>query len=159
MERNRVRKEALFAVGATGGLGDDISISELADMCAKSNFVTRCDISGSAIVIPMQTPTMISELAKNNFSKGEAINGIVSDAAHGFWQDRNHLLIVSSSYSTTLRCWVPALMSYSNGATAEHYCAHFLALFESIQREMQRRGIPLSDKHFAMVRGSLITSR
>ncbi|KAJ7788056.1 hypothetical protein B0H14DRAFT_3504688 [Mycena olivaceomarginata] len=77
---------------------------------------------GQVSVIVMQTPFMASRLVKSVAVDTEAVNGIVSDAAHGFWADQNSILIISSTYEPThLRCWVPGLISYSNGATTEHY--------------------------------------
>ncbi|KAJ3804557.1 hypothetical protein F5876DRAFT_82964 [Lentinula aff. lateritia] len=48
----------------------------------------------------------------------EPVNGIVSDAAHGFWREQNSLLITSSIYEAELHCWIPVLFSYSNGASS-----------------------------------------
>lgn len=144
-ERNRIRK------GLIGGQGaNDITLSEISDLCADNGFIKRC-VVGKVVVICMQTATMISELVKDRIIEDEAVNGIVSDAAHGFWLDRSNLLIVSSAYSPTLQCWVPALMSFSNGASAEHYRIHFLTLFESIRDETKRRKIELIDELLAMV--------
>ncbi|KAJ7271324.1 hypothetical protein B0H12DRAFT_989783, partial [Mycena haematopus] len=76
---------------------------------------------GDVSVIVMQTPFMASKLVKAVVEQ-EAVNGIVSDAAHRFWKERNSLLIVSSTFVPQhLKCWVPGIMSYANGGTAEHY--------------------------------------
>lgn len=146
-ERNRIRKEV---IGGNAG-ANDITLSEISNLCADNGFVKRC-VVGKVVVICMQTATMISELVKASVIQEEAVNGIVSDAAHGFWLDRNNVLIVSSGYSPALRCWVPALMSFSNGVSAEHYRIHFLTLFESIRDETKRRKIELIDELLAMVR-------
>lgn len=60
----------------------------------------------------------------------EAVNGIVSDAAHRVWQERNSFLIVSSTFvADHFKCWVPGIMSYANDGTAEHYRIHLFHLF------------------------------
>lgn len=105
---------------------------------------------GAVSVVIMQTPFMASTLIKD-FIDNEAINGIVSDAAHGFWKEAKNLLIFSSTFSPTLERWVPALMTYANGATQEHYRLHFLALFESMAIECERCQLEVDDDLFANV--------
>lgn len=103
----------------------------------------------------MQTPTMISQLVKDSSQAEGSVNGIVSDAAHGYWRERASLLIVSSSYSVDLHAWIPALLSYSNGATHEHFRLHFLTLFQSIAREKREHGLIFTDEDLSNVRQSL----
>jgi hypothetical protein len=43
----------------------------------------------------MQTRYMASKLLKDRIDS-DAVNGIVSDAAHGYWLDPTTLLIISS---------------------------------------------------------------
>ncbi|KAF9236620.1 hypothetical protein BU15DRAFT_49826 [Melanogaster broomeanus] len=105
---------------------------------------------GAVSVVVMQTPFMSSMLVKH-LDDEEAVNGIVSDAAHGFWRESKHLLIFSSAFSTVLQHWVPGLMTYANGATEEHYRLHFLVLFESMAEECERRSIEVKDEIFANV--------
>ncbi|OBZ71233.1 hypothetical protein A0H81_08564 [Grifola frondosa] len=80
-----------------------------------------------------------------------AVNGLVSDAAHGFWLERNSLLIVTSCYAPSLNRWIPGLFTYSNGASALHFEHHFYALFESIAKEASNRGLEVSDTMFSDV--------
>lgn len=82
----------------------------------------------------MQSKFMASQMVKD-MPLNEPVNGLVSDAAHSFWADRNALLIITSVCSLILRCWILALMTYSNGASAEHYKLHFLALFWSLTNQ------------------------
>jgi hypothetical protein len=90
----------------------------------------------------------------------DAVNGIVSDAAHGYFIVRNSLLIMSSTYEPIiLKCWVPGLITYSNGATTEHYRIHFFELFRSMAEECTNRGIELTDEIFANVTNSAILSQ
>jgi hypothetical protein len=103
----------------------------------------------------MQTPFMASKLIKSSIDV-EAVNGIVSDAAHGVWQESNSLLIISSTFEPTLlKCWVSGIMSYSNGGTAEHYRIQFLHLFRGMGQECDERGIEVIDDLFANVSGFL----
>ncbi len=111
-ERNNVRR------GSKGDLKTfDAGLNEFTELCGEEDFVKSSTL-GEVTVISMQTPTMVAELVKEFTIKQEPVNGIVFDAAHGFWLERNHLLIISSFYSCILKAWMPALMSFSNGATA-----------------------------------------
>jgi hypothetical protein len=99
----------------------------------------------------MQTPFMASKLIKSTIDD-EAVNGIVSDAAYRVWQERNCLLIVSSTFEPNrLKCWVPGIMSYANGGTAEHYRIHFFHLMDSMADECDSRNITVTDDLFANV--------
>lgn len=104
---------------------------------------------GEVTVISLQSPLMRKQLLKDK-ALGEN-NGMVNDAAHGWWKDRNALLIITSTYCPELFCWVPGVFSYSNGASAEHYKYHFRAVFKSISQEAKERSIPISDSLFAGV--------
>ncbi|TFK35257.1 hypothetical protein BDQ12DRAFT_668748 [Crucibulum laeve] len=88
-------------------------------------------------VISLQTPFMRSQLIKD-YILDEPVNGLVSDAAHGWWRDE-------------LLCWVPGVFSYSNGASAEHYKYHFLAVFYSMASEASDRQFEIFDRMFAGV--------
>lgn len=116
---------------------------------AHPGFVLYSTITQVA-VISMQSSVLASAFIKE-LIPNEAINGIVSDAAHGYWQDDGALLIISSTYSPVLRCWVPGVFSYSNGASAEHYALHFFALFTAMSRDADQRGITITDRYFANV--------
>ncbi|KIK04782.1 hypothetical protein K443DRAFT_4324 [Laccaria amethystina LaAM-08-1] len=94
---------------------------------------------GKYTVISTQTAFMCSQLVNG------PLNGMVSDAAHGFWKDRKALLMVSSTYSPVLHCWVPGVVSYTNGASTNHFAAHFLAVLQSITREAEGRNISIMD--------------
>ncbi|RPD52543.1 hypothetical protein L226DRAFT_433390, partial [Lentinus tigrinus ALCF2SS1-7] len=131
---------------------DQLNISEFAQFCEVHPGLIVHSVIGVITVISMQQPLMLSELVKETRMDSEPVNGIVSDAAHGYWVKRSDLLIISSGYSLSLRCWIPGIMSYSNGATSEHYRHHFLALFHSIARERMRRGFDTSkDEEFGNV--------
>ncbi|KAJ6457808.1 hypothetical protein C8R47DRAFT_1203316 [Mycena vitilis] len=106
---------------------------------------------GTVTVIVMQTPFMVSQLVKNHIILRDAINGIVSDGAHGYFIEHNALLLMSSSYCLDLDCWVPGIMSYTNGATQQHFCLHFLAMFETMASYAESQGIKISDSSFKNV--------
>ena len=77
------------------------------------------------------------------------INGFVNDAAHGWWKEWNHLLMITSVYSPELVCWILGLMSFTNGANADHFRWHFLVLFKSIAEEAAWQEMPINDELFA----------
>ncbi|KAJ7588346.1 hypothetical protein C8J56DRAFT_785676 [Mycena floridula] len=79
------------------------------------------------------------------------VDGIISDAAHGYWKDQKAILIISSSYSSCLLCWVPILISYALGQSAEYYELHFLAMMESIAADADERGLEFTDEMVAGV--------
>ncbi|KAG1899810.1 uncharacterized protein F5891DRAFT_1278628 [Suillus fuscotomentosus] len=101
-------------------------------------------------VVVVQTQFMVSQLV-TDFIEDEAVNGIVSDAAHGFWYSSKDLLIISSTYSALLACWVPGLVTYANGGSAEHYRLHFLVLFNSMADECEKHGREVNDELFGNV--------
>ncbi|KAF7292078.1 hypothetical protein MIND_01234200 [Mycena indigotica] len=73
----------------------------------------------------------------------EAVNGIVSDAAHNYFRRKNHYLFVSSVFEPEhLKCWVPIVMSYSNGVSAAHYKPHFLQVYEGLRVEYKQLPTP-----------------
>ncbi|KAI0754060.1 hypothetical protein C8Q80DRAFT_1095345, partial [Daedaleopsis nitida] len=132
---------------------DDINLSDFSDFCQEHPGFVIHSVIRDIIVISMQQPLMLAELVKETRIVDDPVNGIVSDAAHGFWRQKSSLLIISSAYSLTLRCWIPGILSYTNGATSEHYRHHFLALFQSIARERRSRGWDTSnDADFGNVR-------
>lgn len=110
-------------------------------------------IFGKVTVVSVQSPFMRSNLVKPESLKikDRAVNGTVNNAAHGWWRVRNSLLMITSAYSPLLFRWVPGVMSYTNGASAEHFKYHFLAVFYSMAEEANERGIPLGDWLFAGV--------
>ncbi|KAJ7719113.1 hypothetical protein B0H16DRAFT_1336930, partial [Mycena metata] len=149
---DRVKYERRQVLKGSGGYGGDNFLKEFAKFEEDNPDFIRTSQFGQIAVIVMQTPFMASLLVKSAIIESEAVNGLVSDAAHGFWLDRNTLLIVSSVYEPLhLKCWVPAAISYSNGGTAEHYRIHFFELFLSIGQECDERGINMTDDMFANV--------
>ena len=101
-------------------------------------------------VISVQTKFMQSNLFKEFMLDGP-VNSTINDTAHGWWKEHNSLLMITSAYSPLLFHWVPGVISYMNGASAEHFKYHFIAVFQSIACEADERKIPLDDAIFAGV--------
>ncbi len=87
----------------------------------------------------------------------DALNGLLSDAAHGYWSVSHYLLIVTSVFSDVLSFWVPGLFTISNGSTAEHYRYHFKGVLESISEVAESKEISIYDEMFAGVRNKMIS--
>lgn len=98
----------------------------------------------------MQSPLMRENLLKEQILNGN-VNGMVNDAAHGWWQDKKALLMVTSAYCPELNCWLPGVLSYTNGASSDHFKYHFLAVFNSIASEAEKRELDVTDRLFAGV--------
>ncbi|KAF9552882.1 hypothetical protein CPC08DRAFT_767975 [Agrocybe pediades] len=141
-ERSKMRKEGTLSA-------DGLIAAFSAFSKSHPHFVRRSTL-GEVTVISVQTSFMRSQLVKDKKLDGP-INGMVSDAAHGWWKERTSLLIVSSTYCPVLRAWAPGVLSYSNGASGEHFQYHFLAVLEGIAEEAESRDIPVTDTLFAGV--------
>ncbi|KAJ7872441.1 hypothetical protein B0H13DRAFT_2669428 [Mycena leptocephala] len=147
----RVKYERRKILRGPGGYGGDNFLKAFAKFEQDNPNFIRTAQFGQVTVIVMQTPFMAARLIKA-VTVADAVNGIVSDAAHGYFIVRNSLLIMSSTYGPIiLKCWVPGLITYSNGATTEHYRIHFFELFRSMAEECTNRGIELTDEIFANV--------
>ena len=112
------------------------------------------EIMGSVTVIALQSPFMSSQLVQEE-KLDLPINGLVNNAAHRWWKEHNHLLMITSVYSPELSCWIPGLMSFTNGASADHFKWHFLALFESIAKEAEWQEMTINDKLFAGINDTI----
>ncbi|KAJ6548940.1 hypothetical protein B0H19DRAFT_1300070, partial [Mycena capillaripes] len=137
-----------YVASGSGGHGGDNFLKEFAKFeAANPNFI-RTSRFGQVTVIVMQTPFMASRLVKSLPTlDNDAVGGLVSDAAHWVWRVHNSLLIVTSTYEPVhLKCWVPVLMSYSNGGTELHYEIHFFELFLSFAEQCDRQKIALTDE-------------
>lgn len=147
---DRVRKERQQFLTKRITAGEEPFLEHFAAFTRQQpDFIVHTQI-GDVTVIVMQSPFMASLLV-SNYILENSVNGIVSDAAHGFWTNRKYLLIISSCYSPDLNCWVPTTFTFSNGASAQHYQIHFLALFQRIEHEATIKKIPLKDELFAGV--------
>ena len=153
LNANRVSKERLkiknSVSGGTGGNADSFVAAFSQFDEDHPNFV-RLSVLGKIAVISMQTAFMASRVIHDDIDDSP-INGLVNDAAHGWWQSKNCLLMVTSSYCLALHCWVPVLFSYTNGASALHFKHHFLTLFRSIALQAESQMVAVEDHLFAGV--------
>jgi hypothetical protein len=108
-------------------------------------------ISDNMVCLSLQTEWMRQQAIPNMSSVDSPLHGILSDAAHKYWEDPNGRLIVSSVFSPVIQKWVPLLFTYANGATTEHYEYHFLILIEGIIQTASERKIQITDDLFAGV--------
>ncbi|KAF9060118.1 hypothetical protein BDP27DRAFT_1407256 [Rhodocollybia butyracea] len=114
--------------------GDDFIASFMQYQKDNPNWIIAETMLGGVSVVSGQTPFMASQLHDEALQIDGPFNGIVSDAAHGWW-----------------RAWVPVLISYSNGASEQHFEHHFLALLESIASIALQNGKEVIDELFASV--------
>lgn len=150
MNLGRIRSEQKAAKSKLGISSSDDFITAFRDFTLEFPNFVRYHIMGTLTVICLQTPFMASLLLMDlddppdsedtNDSNIRPVNGLVSDAAHGYWLDKTALLIISSCYNKQILCWLPVLMTYSDGQSAAHYKLHFLTLFRSIASEAKDRG-------------------
>lgn len=132
------------------GMTGDAFVTAFSDFCKKNpGFVIFSHVA-DVTVISFQSAFMASQLVKEGVLDGP-VNGLVSDATHSFFKDREAKLVISSIYSPDLACWVPGIFSYTNGLTIQHYKYHFAALFQSIANEARLRSIEITDEMFAGV--------
>jgi hypothetical protein len=152
MNADRVSKERQKIKHNIKGLANgDAFIADFANFDITHPAFLVSESFGAITVLSFQTPLMVSQLVHDDWLDSP-VNGLVNDAAHGWWNERNSLLMVTSAYSPDLRCWVPGLFSYTNGASAKHYTLHFTTLMNTMALEAERRGIDVVDKLFAGVR-------
>ncbi|KAH7874303.1 uncharacterized protein C8R40DRAFT_1171405 [Lentinula edodes] len=145
----RMRNQILGQAKIKGG--DDFIEAFMHFQLERPGFIVANTMLGGVTVISAQTPFMASQLHDEALQVDGPFNGIISDAAHGWWKVQTSLLIISSVFSQILLRWIPVLISYSNGASAAHYEYHFLALFESIARIVGERNKTLVDELLAGV--------
>ncbi|KAF4620872.1 hypothetical protein D9613_000021 [Agrocybe pediades] len=145
--RDRVDKERQEIVRSLDSGGDKF-IFTFADFCRDHPEAIVYSVFGEVTVISVQTPFMRSNLIKDDALTGP-VNGIVNDATHSYWKEKNALLMISSCYCPILFCWLPGLMSYTNGGTEQHFTHHFYALFTTMAQEANKRGIEVTDHIFA----------
>ncbi|KAF9060912.1 hypothetical protein BDP27DRAFT_1429496 [Rhodocollybia butyracea] len=93
-------------------------------------------VSNDIVCITLQTDWMRQQLMPDMSGVSEPLGGLLTDAAHKYWDDPNGRLIVTSIYSPLIQKWVPY---------------HFLILIESIAEVAAERGISISDEHLVGV--------
>ncbi|KAF8069339.1 hypothetical protein FPV67DRAFT_1625517 [Lyophyllum atratum] len=149
LNADRVSKERQKIKKGTEVGGDGFIAAFSSFVSQHPHFVINSVLS-DVTVVSVQTPFMRSQLVKEKLLEGP-INGTVNDAAHGWWKERNSLLMITSTYCPNLFCWVPGVMSYTNGASAEHFKYHFDAVLQSIAHEAEAQKIMVTDRLFAGV--------
>jgi hypothetical protein len=107
--------------------------------------------SGDIICVSLQTEWMRQQAIPDMTDMEDPLQGILSDAAHKYWEDPNGRLIVSSVFSPLISKWIPVLFTYANGASAAHYEYHFLNLIQGIVQTALEKNISLEDELFAGV--------
>lgn len=152
--RDRVGKELQQVRHGQGAVA---SLKEFEEFATNHPGFVIHSCLGEVVVICLQTDWMRSQAlafdtgVETSRDVDDPVSGTLSDAAHGWWRDRNRLLVVSSVFSPTADRWVPVLFSYTNGATSKHYKEHFLALLKTIAKCAEDEGVELDDKLFASV--------
>ncbi|KAF5371934.1 hypothetical protein D9757_011489 [Collybiopsis confluens] len=101
-------------------------------------------------IISFQTPWMRDRLVPD-LETSQPLYGLVSDGAHGFWNESSLVLIVTSIFCEELQFWVPGLFTYSDGTSSEHYRYHFKGVFESIAEVAESKDKKVQDSMFEMV--------
>ncbi|KAF5379616.1 hypothetical protein D9757_009228 [Collybiopsis confluens] len=110
------------------------------------------DFTSSTInCLSLQTEWMRQQTLPDMTQVDEPLHGILSDAAHKYWEDPNGRLIVSSIFSPLINKWIPILFTYANGATTAHYEYHFLVLIQGIVRTALECSIAITDDLFVGV--------
>ncbi|KAJ3861183.1 hypothetical protein EV359DRAFT_66693 [Lentinula novae-zelandiae] len=139
--RDRIAKDRQRVINGVKYSGGDSFVSGFRDFHHDfPGFIVHA-VFGEINMICLQNEFMWSRLGGGFKRHMEPVNGIVSDAAYGFWRERNSLLITSSIYEAELHCWIPVLFSYSDGASSEHYMHHFLP-----------KAVQSSSEHFPAVK-------
>jgi len=150
LNADRVLKERWKIKHNVDGTGGDNFIATFAKFTSEySNFVLA-EVFGPVTVISLQSPLMVSQLVQDK-KVDSSVNGLVNDVAHGWWKEKNSLLMITSVYLPELSCWIPGLMLYTNGASSTHFKWHFLALFEGMAAEAAARAMVVDDELFAGV--------
>lgn len=157
LNSDRLAAEKRKMKGTSEESGDDFVQWFSEFQIQNPNFIVSETMIGGVAVISCQTPFMASLLHDKITEVDGPFNGVVSDAAHRWWKVKTSLLIVSSVFVPIIEGWVPALMSYSNGASGRHYELHFLALMESIAKVAVSKGQDIVDELFAQVSLSFTT--
>ena len=102
---DRVSKERQKLIKLVNPSGADAFIASFAQFSRDHPGFVILSVIGEVTVICFQSLLMRKELFKERTLEGN-VNGMVNDAAHGWWQDKKALLMVTSTYCPTLRCCI-----------------------------------------------------
>lgn len=114
--------------------GDDFILA-FSTFTKENPYFVHNPVFGDVTVIPMQSHFMQSQAVKHTHTE-DAVYGMCSDAAHGFFADRNAVLMCTIKYCTEMSCWTPLLFAYSNGQSTEHWKHYFLTLFRNMHNSL-----------------------
>jgi hypothetical protein len=136
MNAGQVGKERLKLTKGSHGGGDEFLTAFAKFSAEHPGFMIFSHVD-VVTVISVQSAFMRSQMVKERLLDG--------------WKERNPLLMVTSSYCLDLFCWVPSVLSYTNGASGKHFKYHFLGIFQSIAHEAKLKKFPVIDQLFAGV--------
>lgn len=113
--------------------GDDF-INAFQQFAAETgDFVQEMKFTGTIVVVPLQTRHMLDQsIAIMDITVPldiDPVFGLCADAAHGYFQDRNAVLMSTAKYCPKAHRWESVLFAYSNGQTIEHWRHYFFVLF------------------------------
>jgi len=81
-------------------------------------------------IICMQTSFMASQaFYGNNELEEDIIYRIVADIAHGFWENKSWVFMMTLVFSLVLKRWIFILISFINSSLMEYYRVHFITIF------------------------------
>ncbi|KAF9258977.1 hypothetical protein L218DRAFT_947980, partial [Marasmius fiardii PR-910] len=134
-----------------GPSGDEFISRFLKFQRDNRDFVVGCHILNGIAVVSCQTQFMLDRPVESTRSRSwkKGLSGLVSDAAHGWFKEKNSLLVTTSIFPPLLKSWAPEIYSYVNGATAIHYEYHFYAMMCTLRKMKEEQ--QTKDKHFAGV--------
>ena len=142
------RKKALMH-GTQPSRGGDKFVNSLAEFMQKHpNFVTFHQFS-PVILVAMQTRYMATCMVEE-ILRGDARQGFVTDANHGFFVSDRKYLLTTTTFSVSLKRWVPVFLAYSGGQTEEDYQTYFYQLFASMHRSLGTES-DITDEDYAQV--------
>ena len=76
---------------------------------------------------------MVSQaLYGNNELEEDIACGTVADVAHGFWEDKSWVLMMTLVFSSVFKRQIPILMSFMDGGLTKYYRVHFITTFQTI---------------------------
>lgn len=103
LNADHVGKERLKLIKSVNMSNGNAFIASFSHFCQQHpDFVIQSTL-GDVTVICFQSCLIREQLFKGGVLEGN-INGMVNDAAHGWWKVRTSLLMVTSTYCPTLHC-------------------------------------------------------
>lgn len=156
---DRICQDKLKVLGESGlPQGGDMLFDSIGSFdLAHPDFLIPDTRTGLITVFCFQTPFMQARLSEI-LRVDNQVYGLVSDEAHKMFHNQGKLLMTTSTYLPVIKQWLPVLYSFMNGLTSEHYCHHFLVLFQTLTRQRHEDGLQVTDEDFTMVCGMVRTA-